>query len=197
MLRAQLHWVLVGAVVGFLPWVLLSAIPNGLGVEPIPARYTLLTAVFAPICVLFAIRRYRLLDVGSVLDWVLVHGLLVVGFLVVEVLALSWLTRRFPATGAEPTAIVVNALILGLSVKTVSTHREHILGKLAGHDSSETLKIWGQNAIAGINASGFDVYEEAMKLHSPLRRNFANSNFATVVYASGGQETHVSNRMSS
>lgn len=131
-LRAQLQWVLAGAVAGFLPWVLLSALPMSLGHEPIPARFTLLTAVLAPICVLLAIRRYRLLDVGSVLDWVIIHALLVVGFLIVEVLALSWVSGRLPEVGASPTALVVNSLIVVLLYAPLRTRLMRLLARVTG-----------------------------------------------------------------
>ena len=59
-----------------------------------------------------------------------------------------------------------------------------------GQQAGQSLRIWGQNAIADINASGFDLYEAAKKSHT-LRQSFANHNFCAVAYpASSGLETH-------
>ena len=133
MLRAQLQWVVVGAIAGFLPWLLLSALPLALAAAPVPAQFTLLSVIITPICILFAIRRYRLLDVGSVLDWVLVHALLVVGFLVVELLTLSWLSKRFPEVGADPLPIVVNTLFVVILYAPLRRRLMRLLAQMTGH----------------------------------------------------------------
>jgi hypothetical protein len=72
--RAQLRWIALGSLVGFLPWVLFPAFPAVLHLSELPTRYTLLSLIAVPISICSAIFRYRLLDVDWLFDWVVVHA---------------------------------------------------------------------------------------------------------------------------
>lgn len=84
LIKAQLRWAALGCVVGFLPWMLLTVIPQALGMEMISERFSLLFVVALPFCLAFSIFRYRLLDVNLVFDWVMAHAVILGLFSLVE-----------------------------------------------------------------------------------------------------------------
>jgi signal transduction histidine kinase len=110
LVKAQLQWVVLGALAGFLPWVLLSSLPEAMHFTPVPERYTLLCAVFTPLCIGFAILRYRLLDVEGIFDWVMVHAVALGGFSLFELFFGNWLSAHYAPRG------VAKPLLLALSL---------------------------------------------------------------------------------
>ena len=112
--RAQLQWVTLGALVGFLPWVLLSAIPESMHLAPVPEHITLLSAVAMPVCVSFAIFRYRLLDVEQLFDLVIFHFFFLGVFLLGELAFWNWLSIHFAseATGKSLSLAVSLAVVV-------------------------------------------------------------------------------------
>jgi signal transduction histidine kinase len=95
LVKAQLRWAALGCVVGFLPWILLTVIPQALGMETISERFSLLFAVALPFCLAFSIFRYRLLDVNLVFDWVMAHAVILGLFSLVELAFWTWLGNQF------------------------------------------------------------------------------------------------------
>lgn len=91
----QTLWVALGIVVGFMPWILLSVLPLTFGFQGIPQQFTLLFFGLAPLCIAFAIMRYRLLDVGYLFDLVLVHGLTLGILTVGELFLWAFLSNGF------------------------------------------------------------------------------------------------------
>jgi len=75
--RSQLKWVALAFLCGFLPWLVLTAIPTAFGLPYLPERISMLFFVFTPIGLGFAITRFRLLDVGQFTDWLFAHAALV------------------------------------------------------------------------------------------------------------------------
>jgi len=95
LIKAQLRWAALGCVVGFLPWILLTVIPQALGLEMISESFTLLFVVALPFCLAFSIFRYRLLDVNLVFDWVMAHAVILGLFSLVELAFWTWLGNQF------------------------------------------------------------------------------------------------------
>ena len=95
LVKAQLRWAALGCVVGFLPWILLTVIPQALGMEMISERFSLLFVVALPFCLAFSIFRYRLLDVDLVFDWVMAHAVILGLFSLVELAFWTWLGSQF------------------------------------------------------------------------------------------------------
>lgn len=95
LVKAQLRWAALGCVVGFLPWILLTVIPQALGLEMISERFSLLFVVALPFCLAFSIFRYRLLDVNLVFDWVMAHAVILGIFSLVELAFWIWLGSQF------------------------------------------------------------------------------------------------------
>lgn len=113
--RAQLQWVTLGALISFLPWVLLSAIPESMHFAPVPVHITLLSAAAMPVCVSFAIFRYRLLDVDQFFDLVIFHIFFLGVFLLGELAFWNWLSIYFAseATGKSLSlALSLSAVVL-------------------------------------------------------------------------------------
>jgi signal transduction histidine kinase len=108
--RAQLRWIALGSLVGFLPWVLLSAFPAALHLTEVPVRYTLLSLIVVPITICFAILRYRLLDVDGLFDWVVVHAVALSAFMFFELLSWNWLSAHYAAEA------VAKPMLLALSL---------------------------------------------------------------------------------
>lgn len=95
LIKAQLRWAALGCVVGFLPWILLTVIPQALGMELISERYSLLFVAALPFCLAFSIFRYRLLDVNLVFDWVMAHAVILGLFSLIELAFWTWLGNQF------------------------------------------------------------------------------------------------------
>jgi signal transduction histidine kinase len=112
--RAQLRWIALGSLLGFLPWVLLSAFPAALHLSEVPVRYTLLSLIAVPISICFAILRYRLLDVDWLFDWVVVHAIVLSAFTLAELLCWNWLSAHYAAEAAT------KPILLALSISVVS-----------------------------------------------------------------------------
>jgi signal transduction histidine kinase len=95
LVKAQLRWAALGCVVGFLPWILLTVIPQALGLGMISERFSLLFVVALPFCLAFSIFRYRLLDVNLVFDWVMAHAVILGLFSLIELAFWTWLGSQF------------------------------------------------------------------------------------------------------
>jgi signal transduction histidine kinase len=133
--RAQLQWVTLGAVIGFLPWVLLSAIPESMHLAPVPEHVTLLSAAAMPLCVSFAIFRYRLLDVDQFFDLVIFHLIFLGAFLLGELAFWNWLSLHFAAEATGKSLSL--ALSLSVAVLLYAPLRAwslHGIRKLSGAD---------------------------------------------------------------
>jgi signal transduction histidine kinase len=128
LVKAQLQWVTLGAVVGFLPWVMLSAVPEAMHMAPVPERFTLLSAVAVPLCVYFAILRYHLMDVDQILDWVVVHTVAIGAFALLELMLWNWMSR-FYAPEAEEKPLLL-ALSLSLAIFLYAPLRSWFLRRL-------------------------------------------------------------------
>jgi signal transduction histidine kinase len=131
--RAQLLWVTLGALAGFLPWVLLSAIPEAVHLTPIPERFTLLSAVTVPLCVYFAIVRYRLLDVDRIFDWVVAHAVALGGFSLLELAFWNWLSIHYaPQAVAKPLLLAISLSLMMFFYAPLRSWALHGMRKLSG-----------------------------------------------------------------
>jgi signal transduction histidine kinase len=133
LVRAQLQWVTLGSLLGFLPWVLLSALPEAMHMAVVPERFSLLSAIAVPLSVYFAIRRYRLIDVDQILDWVVIHAVAIGAFALFELLLWNWLSRHYTPQSTQ--APLLLALSLSLAIFIYAPLRSlsmHWLRKLTG-----------------------------------------------------------------
>lgn len=94
--KPQLQWIALAFLCGLSPWLVFSALPVLVGGPRLPENVTMLFFVLAPIGVAFSITRYRLLEVGRILDWVTVHFTLVVGLSALELAAWRWTIGLWP-----------------------------------------------------------------------------------------------------
>ncbi len=112
-LRPQLKWMALAAIGGFLPYVLLSAVPALLALPRVPPSFSLLFAVATPFCITFAVFRYRLLDVDRIFDWVLVHAVVLVALTCFEIAFWSWVGRHYATdTASIPLLIALSMFIV-------------------------------------------------------------------------------------
>lgn len=94
--KPQLQWIALAFLCGLSPWLAFSALPVFVGGPRLPENVTMLFFALAPIGVAFSITRYRLLEVGRILDWVTVHFALVVGLSALELAAWRWTIGLWP-----------------------------------------------------------------------------------------------------
>jgi signal transduction histidine kinase len=133
LVKAQLQWVTLGSLLGFLPWMLLSAVPEAMHLTAIPERFTLLSAIAVPMCVYLAILRYRLIDVDQIFDWVVVHAIAIGAFALCELLLWNWLSRHYAPQSEQ--APLLLALSLSIAIFLYAPLRSwflHRLKKLTG-----------------------------------------------------------------
>lgn len=128
--RQRLKWLFWGFTLGISPHVLLHELPEGLGFTPfVPEIISHICALFAASSMLFAIARYRILDVDLVIKRSLVYGLLTL-FVVFAYLALvglgDWLTIRL--TGGE--SVVWVRLVVVLVVASVFAPTRNLAHRL-------------------------------------------------------------------
>jgi signal transduction histidine kinase len=115
-LKPQLKWLALAAVGGFLPFVLFSALPVLLAIPAVPVSFTLLFAVVTPICISFAVFRYRLLDVDRIFDWVLVHAVVLGGLSFFEIAFWSWMDRHYAKDSASVPLLIAFSMFFIVSI---------------------------------------------------------------------------------
>jgi signal transduction histidine kinase len=131
--RAQLRWIALGFLAGFLPWFLLSGIPDALHQSSVPFRYTLLPLVAVPISVSFAVLRYRLLDVDWIYDWVVAHTVILSLFTCSELLFWNWLSAHYAAqAAAKPLLLSLSICVVLFLYAPLRTWGLNLLKKLHG-----------------------------------------------------------------
>jgi signal transduction histidine kinase len=87
--RSQYQWLALSFALGALPIVALTQVPLGLGMRPpVPESASILFTGLIPLGIGFAITRYRLLDIGTLVDGFLVHTGVLLSLAFVE--ALCW-----------------------------------------------------------------------------------------------------------
>ncbi|MFQ5613112.1 MAG: SpoIIE family protein phosphatase [Anaerolineae bacterium] len=75
--RNQLRWVVWGMGIGLTPWLFLFALPVALAGDPlVPFQAVNLALAAVPLAFAFSIVRYRLFDIGTIINRSLVYGLL-------------------------------------------------------------------------------------------------------------------------
>jgi len=116
LLKPQLKWLLLAACGGFLPFALFSALPLSLSIPAVPVSFTLLFAVATPICILFSVFRYRLLDVDHIFDWVVVHAVVLGGLSFFEIVFWSWMDRRYAKDSASVPLLIAFSMFFLVSI---------------------------------------------------------------------------------
>ncbi len=85
--RQQLRWLLLGFVVGSAPYVFLRTLPNLFGAPALfPAYFDRVLELAVPTGFVFAVVRYRFLNIDIILRRGLIYGLLAAGLAAVTVL---------------------------------------------------------------------------------------------------------------
>jgi signal transduction histidine kinase len=135
LIKAQLRWAALGCVVGFLPWILLTVIPQALGLDMVSERYSLLFVGALPICLAFSIFRYRLLDVNLVFDWVMAHAVILGLFSLVELAFWSWLGNQItPHSFNRALPISIGMFLLIFLYAPLRIWLLHMFTRLAGKE---------------------------------------------------------------
>jgi len=111
-IKPQLFWIVLGGLGGFLPWTLFSALPAGFDYPFIPHQYTLLFAILTPICLSFAIFRYRLLDVGHIFDLVIVHSTTILLLSILELAVINWAINSLQADPYSMPTLITASMML-------------------------------------------------------------------------------------
>ncbi len=127
--KPQLQWIALAFLCGLSPWLAFSALPVFVGGPRLPENVTMLFFALAPIGVAFSITRYRLLEVGRILDWVTVHFALVVGLSALELAAWRWTIGLWPESRHLQQSLL--ALQVALLVLLYAPLRDILLRGLA------------------------------------------------------------------
>lgn len=111
--RSQIKWIALGFAIGVLPLVGLTQLPIAIGIPPLaPERWTILTTGFIPLGFAFAITRYRLLDIGSLMDNFIVYLTVLILLGGVEAGLLGWIDAIMTHDPATHRMVFVSTMIL-------------------------------------------------------------------------------------
>jgi len=79
--RSQIRWIAWGAVIGILPFIVLTGIPEAIsGRAILSIEITSFFIIMVPIAIAIAVARYRLFDIDTLIHRSLVYGLLMLLF---------------------------------------------------------------------------------------------------------------------
>ena len=132
-LKSQLKWVALAGIGGFLPFIVLTGLPAAFGIPAVPENLTLLSAVITPVCLSFAIFRYRLLDVEHIFDWVLVHSVVLAGFALFELAVWTGLSSSHaPQTISRPLLIASSMFFVAFLYAPARSALLRLLTRLSG-----------------------------------------------------------------
>jgi len=110
--RSQIKWIALSFLVGLLPLAAFTEIPLVMGKAPLVAeRWSILFTGFIPLGFAFAITRYRLLDIGTLLDSFLVHLAVMLVMAGVEAVFWIWIDRRMFSDQNERRAFFVATML--------------------------------------------------------------------------------------
>jgi signal transduction histidine kinase/CheY-like chemotaxis protein len=127
--KQQTKIIMSGALVGVLPFVVLSAIPQSLtGNVWVAPQFTILGIIFIPLALAYTIVRHQLLDIDFYLSRALVYGLITLALVSAYVILTVGLTQVMGSlTETQRIAIIIAlsclALLLFPLVKTRIQHR--------------------------------------------------------------------------
>ncbi len=113
--RSQIRWIAWGAVIGILPFILLTGIPEAIsGRAILGIETTAFFIVIVPIAVAIAVARYRLFDIDTVIHRSVAYGLLMLlftGVYLALVTLLNAILLRVNQTIAPTTVVFISALL--------------------------------------------------------------------------------------
>jgi len=113
LVRSQFKWIALSFAVGALPIVAFTQIPIAAGFAPLlPETVTILFTGFIPLGFAFAITRYRLLDIGSLLDSFVVHLAVLLVMACLEAVLLGWIEDRMSSDPARRSALFVATMLV-------------------------------------------------------------------------------------
>lgn len=141
--RQQLKWVLAGFGFGFLPFILINGIPmivtgKRLVADTIPGFFF----IFIPLFTAFAIQKFRLMEIDSLLDNTLVYGATFGVLTVMDLSVVGLLSRALPGrdTAAGFLAGILNlwlVIILYVPVRNRFRHWAACLLKRGEYDFND------------------------------------------------------------
>lgn len=135
LVRSQFKWIALSFAVGALPIVAFTQIPIAAGFAPLlPENVTILFTGFIPVGFAFAITRYRLLDIGSLLDSFVVHLSVLVVMACLEAGLLGWIENRMSSgdPARRSALFVATMLLLVFLYAPLRTWISRLLARLLG-----------------------------------------------------------------
>ncbi len=115
--RQQLRWLILGFVVGSAPYVFLRTLPNLFGAPALfPAYFDRILELAVPTGFVFAVVRYRFLNIDIILRRGLIYGFLAAGLVAVVVLPVLLLgpTWNDPWPGWWRLVVILCGLLAGI-----------------------------------------------------------------------------------
>jgi len=160
--RQQVRWLLVGFAICSAPYVFLRTLPQIFGIEPVvPVFVDRLLEPAVPLAFVFAVVRYRLLDIDIIIRRGLIYGLLAGGLvslilLPVVIMGYGWTgpwpewVRVVPAAGALIAGLFFQPLrtALGNWVDRIFFRIEHEVDAAVRRLRQDLARVSGQRKLA-------------------------------------------------
>lgn len=111
--KRQIQWVVFGFAIGLFGWLIFISIPILFGAPILSEEMALLPSIAIPLSLAFAITRYKLMDIDTIFDYIVIYGLTI---LILEIIELSFLGIISPYIsayiGQTPFISVVAVLLI-------------------------------------------------------------------------------------
>ncbi|MEN8007923.1 MAG: HAMP domain-containing sensor histidine kinase [Candidatus Krumholzibacteriota bacterium] len=189
--RQQVRWLILGFVVGSAPYVFLRTLPNLFGAPALfPAYFDRILELAVPTGFIFAVVRYRFLNIDIILRRGLIYGFLAAGLVVVVVLPVLLLGPDWtdPWPGWWRVIVISCGLVAGILFRPL----HGIIGRgvdRAFFKIEREMENASRALQAGLDGAD-DPRELAERLQSGLRE-FLHLDHCGVVVADGPEFTAV------
>ncbi len=111
--RRQIQWVVFGFSAGLLAWLIFTSVPVLFGAPILSEEIALLPSIVIPLSFAFAITRYKLMDIGTIFDYIVIYGMTILILQGIELTFLGVVSPYISAyMGRAPIISVVAVLLI-------------------------------------------------------------------------------------
>lgn len=133
LIHSQIRWILWGVAIGTAGWLVFYAIPIVVTGAPVTdLSLAMIPVVFIPISLIFAVTRYRLLEIDRVINRSLVYGTLsifLVGVYFVSVALISRGLQLFTGGEEDTTVVFLSTLTVALVFALVRDYFQQVIDR--------------------------------------------------------------------
>jgi signal transduction histidine kinase len=110
--RKQTQWVVIGSLAGISSWLVLTSLPIVFGIPHLAQEISILPTVIYPLSFAFAVTRYRLMEIDTIIDTAVVYGFTIIVLAGIETTFLSFASPYLLTAGKGLPALSVIAVLL-------------------------------------------------------------------------------------